>query len=124
MSERFSWVALLRYGKSDPRRCAATKRRWLLGYIGTAVLGVIAAVSGTLPAMTQAPSPPAPESARSSPPDTTPYARPAIPEDRLRTPLSNPTDTDTPSPTPKDSNGTAPEPLRHRDMGPSRDSRR
>jgi hypothetical protein len=30
------------------------------------------------------------ESRRSSPPDRTPYVRPAIPEDRMRTPLSVP----------------------------------
>jgi hypothetical protein len=86
-----------------------------LGHIAAIVLAVADMAGGTHPEMTQAPKhpmapAPAQESPKSSPPDTTPYARPVIPEDTKKTPLPNPGGAQTPLPTPKDSSATVPKP--------------
>lgn len=60
---------------------------------GHVVAVALSSAAGLLsPAMSQTPKPEIPqatgrEPGRSSPPDTTPYVRPVIPEDCLRTPL-------------------------------------
>ena len=65
----------------------------------TALAVMEVALAACAPALSQEPkSPQVPESARSFPPDRTPYVRPAIPEDRLKTPLPKPRDANTPLP--------------------------
>jgi hypothetical protein len=111
MSERVSWVAPLACERSSPRRSTATDRH-SPSHVGAMVLALMGIVAGMQPAFSQAPrapmtAPPAQESPRSFPPDTTPYVRPAIPEDTLRTPLQSPRGPDTSFPAPKDPNGAA-----------------
>jgi hypothetical protein len=87
--------------------------------VGTLVAAMVLAAAdmlgGMRAAMSQEPKPaiapaPAQESPRSSPPDTTPYVRPVIPEDTMNTPLPRPGGANTPLPSPKDSGATVPEP--------------
>jgi len=65
------------------RRCA---------FIAAVVLAAVNMLGGMRAATGQSPSPTdgAQESPRSAPPDRTPYVRPAIPEDRIKTPLPHP----------------------------------
>jgi len=67
-----------------------------VGRVAAKALAVVdIALVACVPAMGQEPKPPLPqglaqESAKSSPPDTTPYVRPVIPEDTMKTPSQTP----------------------------------
>jgi hypothetical protein len=68
------------------------------GHVVAMVLAVTDIAGFLTPAMGQPQKPETPqapdqESPQSSPPDTTPYVRPVIPADRMRTPRSSPPDT-------------------------------
>ena len=89
--------------KGDPSVAQAAAIVLAVADIG---LGMSAAMSqGMKPTTSKAADP---ESARSFPPDTTPYVRPAIPQDRMSVP--NPGPANTPLRQPDTSSGTVPEP--------------
>src|SRR5262245_34060695 len=89
---------------SDGRLCEHVLRLWLESEDGDqmrrrSVIGLAAALAtakislaicGAATGEESKPAAPSRESARSFPPDTTPYVRPAIPEDRVNTPLTPP----------------------------------
>jgi hypothetical protein len=77
-----------------------------VGHVAAMVLALADMAGGMRPAMSQEPKPaippaPAKESTRSSPPDTTSYVRPVIPEDSIKTPLPRPGCANTPLPSPE-----------------------
>jgi hypothetical protein len=88
-----------------------------------AVMMLAVALAACAPAMSQEPNLPIPqapaqESSRSSPPDTTPYVRPAIPEDTMKTLLPKPGGANTPLPSPEGSMPPVPEPRPSREAAP------
>jgi hypothetical protein len=93
-------------------------------HVPATVLGLAGMLGGMHPAMSQAAKPgtgpvPAQESPRSFPPDTTPYVRPVIPEDTLKTPLRTPGAADTSLPARKNPDETVPEPPTRRETEPA-----
>jgi hypothetical protein len=58
--------------------------------LAAAEMAVATSVAASQEAKSWQPPAPAQESARSSPPDTTRYVRPAIPEDSMQTPVPRP----------------------------------
>ena len=66
-------------------------KRHSVGHVAAMVLAAADMLGIMRPAMSQNPKPvPAPAQERSAPPDTTPYVRPVIPEDTMKTPLQRP----------------------------------
>jgi hypothetical protein len=114
-SLHISWMAAAMRERGGPT--AMNRMNWhavahgavaALATLLMALTASVAAVSEEL--KPPAPGTPAQESAKSSPPDTNRYIRPAIPEDRMNTPLPPPRSGNPRPPVPDDSSSAQPRP--------------